>query len=266
MNRLQPLIVKLGGSVITDKRRKFTFRRAVLERLARELAVVKAPLVLVHGGGSFGHPLASKHDLAKGYRDAKQLIGLALTHRAMERLNACVVDALQRVGVPAMAVQPSACAVVEGGRIKSMELTPLRKLLELGLVPVLYGDAVPDLSKGMSILSGDQLVTELAKELGVGRVILAVDVDGVYTADPKKDKKAELIREINPANWPSIEERLASSVEGVDVTGGMANKVKELLALVGRDVEIEVVNAMKPGVLKRAILGERGLGTRMVVR
>ena len=263
---MQPLIVKLGGSVITDKRRKFTFRRTVFERLARESAVVEGPLVLVHGGGSFGHPLASKYDLAKGYRDAGQLIGFALTHRAMERLNARVVDALQRAGIPAMAVQPSACVVVEGGRIKSMELTPLRKLLELGLVPVLYGDAVPDLSRGISILSGDRLVVELARELGVRRVILAVDVDGVYTVDPKKNKKAELIREINPANWPSIKGRLASSVEGVDVTGGMANKVKELLTLAGLGVEIEIVNAMRPGVLKRAILGERGLGTRVVAR
>jgi isopentenyl phosphate kinase len=31
-------------------------------------------------------------------------------------------------------------------------------------------------------------------------------------------------------------------------------------------VEVEIVNAAKPGILKRAILGERGLGTRILAR
>ena len=258
------MIVKLGGSVITDKRRKFVVRRGVLRRLARELGAANCPLVIVHGGGSFGHPLASKYGLAKGFRGVEQLIGFALTHRAMERLNAHVVDALHRAKIPAVSVQPSACVVVEDGRIKSAELTPLRKLLELGLVPVLYGDVVPDMGKGMSILSGDQLVAKLSRELGVKRVILGVDVNGVYTVDPKIDKKAVLIEEINPSRWSSIEKRSKRGAE-VDVTGGMANKVRELLKLVGFGVEAEIVNAMRPGTLERAISGERGLGTRVVV-
>lgn len=261
---MRPLIVKLGGSVITDKRKRFAVRRAALKRIARELKVASGPLVIVHGGGSFGHPVASKYKIAEGYKREEQLMGLSLTHRAMEQLNAHIIDALQKASLPAIAVQPSACAVVDGGRIQSVELAPVKKLLELGMIPVLYGDAVPDMSKGMSILSGDQLVAQLTRELGVGRVILAVDVDGVYTADLKRNKRAELIREINPTNWPSIAERLASIVTGVDVTGGMANKVKELLALAERGVEAEIVNAMRPGVLRRAILGERGLGTRVV--
>ncbi|MDH5684960.1 MAG: isopentenyl phosphate kinase [Hadesarchaea archaeon] len=263
---IRPLIVKLGGSVITDKRRQFTVKRTVLRRLARELTAAKGSLVLVHGGGSFGHPVASKYKIAEGYGNPRQLIGFALTHRAMEKLNAYVVDALQQAGVPAVAMQPSACAVVENGRIKSMELTPLRKLLKLGLVPVLYGDAVPDLGKGMSILSGDQLVAQLACELGAKRVILGVDVDGVYTVNPKTNKNAKLVQEISLSNWSSVKKRLSSGVGGRDVTGGMAKKVRELLALAERGVEAEIVNAAKPNILRRAILGEVGLGTRVVAR
>lgn len=263
--KMQSLIVKLGGSVITDKSRRFAVKRATLQRLAREVAVAKGPLVLVHGGGSFGHPLASKYKIDEGYKSEHQLMGLSLTHRAMERLNTHVIEALQKAGLPAIAVQPSACVVVEGGRIKSMELTPVRKLLELGLVPVLYGDAVPDLSKGMSILSGDQLIAHLARELEVSRVILGVDVDGVYTADPKKNRGAKLMRRITLANRAKLVRSLGAA-GGRDVTGGMANKVRELLALVERGVEAEIVNATKPGTLRRAILGERGLGTRVVAR
>jgi len=147
-----------------------------------------------------------------------------------------------------------------------MELTPVQKMLALGLIPVLYGDAVPDLSKGMSILSGDQLVAQLACELGAKRLILGVDVDGVYTVNPKTNKNAKLIQEISLSNWSSVEKRLTSVVEGRDVTGGMANKIRELLALAERGVEAEIVNAAKPNILRRAILGEVGLGTRVVAR
>lgn len=257
---MRPLIVKLGGSVITDKSKKFTVRSAVLHRLCRELTAARGPLVVVHGGGSFGHPLASEYGIAAGYKEERQLMGFSLTRRAMEKLNAQVIDALQEAGIPAVSVQPSACAVVRDGRIESMELTPVRKMLDLGLVPVLYGDAVVDAVKGMSILSGDQLTVHLACELDAARVVVGIDVDGVFTADPKLQKKAKLVQKITPANWPEVVKSLGG-VGKPDVTGGIANKVRELLTLTGRGIEAEIVNAAKPNVLKRAISGERGLGT-----
>lgn len=257
---MRPLVIKLGGSVITDKRRKFRVKRVALRRLANELAAAKEPLIIVHGGGSFGHTVASKYNIAKGYENERQLMGFSLTRRAMEKLNAYVIDALKRAGLPAVAVQPSACVIVNDGRIESMELTPVRKLLELGIIPVLYGDAVPDLSKGINILSGDQLAVHLARELKASRVILGVDVDGVYITDPKVHKNAELVRMITPSVWREVAKSIGAA-GGPDVTGGMANKVEELLTLTESGVEAEIVNAAKPGILKRAMLGGRGLGT-----
>ncbi len=259
---MQPLIVKLGGSVITDKSKKFSVKQEALDRLAGELTSAEGSLVVVHGGGSFGHPLASEYDLDSGYKEERQLMGFSLTHRAMERLNARVIEALQGAGLPAVAIQPSACAVVEDGRVVSMELRALRKLLDLGLVPVTYGDAVPDLKRGMSILSGDQLVVHLAKELGAQRVILGVDVGGVYTGDPKVDKEAKLVPKITPESWAEVEKSIGEA-QGPDVTGGMANKIGELLKLAQRGIEAQVVDATKPDILKRAISGESELGTRI---
>lgn len=257
------LIVKLGGSVITDKRKKFAVKRAALRRLANELKVAKEPLIIVHGGGSFGHAVASKYDIANGYKSKQQLMGFSLTHRAMEKLNAYVIDAFHGAGLPAVAVQPSVCTVVSDGRIESMELTPVRKLLELGIIPVLYGDAVPDLINGMSILSGDQLAVHIARELGASRVILGADVDGVYTSDPKLRRGAKLVRVITPSSWRDVVKSIGVA-SGPDVTGGMAKKVEELLILAENGIEAEIVNAAKADTLKRAILGERGLGTKIM--
>jgi isopentenyl phosphate kinase len=256
--------VKLGGSVITDKSKKFIVKRAVLKRLAEELEVAKEPLIVVHGGGSFGHSVASKYGIANGYKNERQLMGFSLTHRAMEKLNAYVIDAMQNAGMPAVAVQPSVCAIVRDGRIDSMELTPVRKFLELGIIPVLYGDAVPDMKKGMSILSGDQLSVRLARELEASRVIFGADVDGVFNADPKVHTGAKLIRVVTPSNWRDIVKSIGEA-GGADVTGGMAKKVEELIILAKSGIEAEIVNAAKADTLKRAILGERGLGTKIMV-
>jgi isopentenyl phosphate kinase len=257
------LIVKLGGSVITDKRKKFAVKRAVLKRLAEELKVAVEPLIVVHGGGSFGHSVASRYRIAEGYKNERQLMGFSLTHRAMEKLNAYVIDALQNAGIAAVAIQPSACAIVRDGRIESMELKPVRKFLELGVIPVLYGDAVPDMSKGMSILSGDQLAVRLARELGASRVVLGADVDGVFTANPKVRAGAKLIRVVTLFNWRDVIKSIGGA-DGTDVTGGMAKKVEELIRLAESGIEAEIVNAAKADTLKRAILGERGLGTRIM--
>ncbi len=256
---MKPVVVKLGGSVITDKNKSFSIKLATLKRLARELATFKGPLIVVHGGGSFGHPVASKYKIAEGYRGKSQLMGLSLTHRAMERLNSHVIDAFQKAGIPAIAIQPSACAVVSDGRIKSMEVQPIKKLLALRLVPVLYGDAVPDCKRGMSILSGDQIVVYLAKELGASRVIVGVDVDGVCTTNPKKDEDAILVRKITPDDRGLITSVDAAGMK--DVTGGMRKKVEELLELATKGIKAEIVNATKPNVIKDATHGKRGLGT-----
>ena len=250
--------------MITDKRRRFEPRLRTIRRLARELAAAERKVVLVHGGGSFGHPLAKRYGIAEGYSSERQLMGFSLTHRAMERLNAHVVEALQRAGLPAEAIQPSACALVRDGRIERMELGPLRASLELGILPVLYGDVVPDLSKGMSVLSGDRIAVHLAMELGSPRVIMGTDVDGVYRTDPKTKRK-ELVRKITRANWGEISGHLGAAL-GEDVTWGMAGKVDELMLLVESGAEAEIINAAKRGILKRALLGERGLGTLICSR
>ena len=261
---MKPLIVKLGGSVITDKRKQLVVKRAALKRLAGELAVVKGPLVVVHGGGSFGHPLASKYGIAEGYKSKGQLMGLSLTHRAMELLNYYVIEALQKAGIPAIAVQPSSCTVLNNGRIESMNIEPIKRMLALGLVPVLYGDVVLDVKRGVKILSGDQIVSYLARKLEASRVIMGVDVDGVYADAPKGNKRAELVRKITPAD-----KELVSSLGSAgtnDVTGGMRNKVLELLDLARLGIEAKIVNAARPNILREAIQGKRVIGTTICRR
>lgn len=255
--------VKIGGSAITDKGEKFSVKENTLKQIAEELAPLEEKFVLIHGGGSFGHPVASKYDISSGYSSDEQLLGFSKTHSAMEELNSKVIDAFLKAGRPVITMQTSALTVVENDEINSLKTKNMRKLLELGITPVLYGDCVPDLKKGMSILSGDQLITSLAQKLEANKVVLGTDINGVFTSDPRKIEDAELIPKITPENWESLKSSIEFPAEK-DVTGGMENKVKALLDLAKEEgIESQIVNATKRGMLKRAIRSDKGVGTNI---
>lgn len=252
------ILLKLGGSLITRKQEPFSFRHGVMRRLAREILPVaeREPLVVVHGGGSFGHPLALEYALHRGLSSEEQLRGIALTRQAMAELTRLVVGALVEAGVRAFGVQTSAIAVCRRGEPERLELGTVRWLLELGLVPVLCGDVARDAELGVCILSGDTLVRELALELRPRRIVLATDVDGIYSAEPESPG-AELIPEVTPESFG----RLAPEMRSHDATGGMRRKLEELVELARRGYTSVIINALEEGRLRKALSGEKVRGT-----
>ena len=252
----QPVIIKLGGSVITKKDSPKTLSTH-LPRIVREIrSAIPSRLVIVHGGGSFGHHAAGKYGVQNGSDtrpSPEQLIGFAETQQAMEELNNHVVGEFLEAGLPAFPLQLSSLVMMENGRIKTFPIHIIRRALSLGLVPVLYGVPAFDTKKKFCILSGDEIVQYLAKKLHASTVVLASDVDGVMTADPKVEK-AELIKTVSNKNVGKL--KLLSSGAS-DVTGGMLRKVQELLSLASAGIESEIINATVPGNLKRALKGEK---------
>ncbi|NYZ79631.1 amino acid kinase, partial [Candidatus Micrarchaeota archaeon] len=162
------VILKLGGSVITDKKSetpKVNFEN--LTRLAGEVASYKKPLILIHGAGSYGHQIVKRTGIHKGITNAEQVIAFAETQRLQNELNSIVCAELIKRGVPAIPVQASASAVMKGGRLISMDVNAISGFLDVGLVPVLYGVPAYDETQKCSILSGDQIAPFLAEKLGV---------------------------------------------------------------------------------------------------
>lgn len=257
------MVLKLGGSLLTHKQRRFSLRKKVLRRIASEVRDASRGLVMVHGGGSYGHPLAHEYGLNEGYREKKQLRGVALTRLAMDRLSRAVVEALIDAGVNAVSLQASAMASCEDGRIKTLDVNAVRGFLALGVTPVLYGDVVLDSKKGFCILSGDKIVTYLCRALGARRAVLAIDRDGVYDRDPGLHRDARLYRVINRDNYGEVISRLRAA-EG-DVTGGIREKLRELWSLAEDGKEAFIVNGLVPGRLRKALLGEEVKGTRIRV-
>lgn len=253
-------IVKLGGSVITFKDRPMMVNRRALNRLAGEISASNLEkIVIVHGGGSFGHPLALKYKLNEKFRGSKeQIAGFTITHRAMLKLNEKVLEALKRKGLEVVPLPPLAFITLTPGSLKIF-YEPFINALNMGLTPVTFGDVVFDSERGFSIISGDLLMSELSRKLKPLKAIFAIDVDGLYLDDPKYNPDVELIAEATVAEVESLLSRLR--FKSSDATGGIYFKLKQACEIARIRIDVYIVNGLKPGRLFKALKGEKVRGT-----
>ncbi|MCW5882867.1 MAG: isopentenyl phosphate kinase family protein [Anaerolineae bacterium] len=265
-----PLVfLKLGGSLITDKRGVAAVRQAALDNAAREIrAALDADptlrLVVGHGSGSFGHVAARKSQMLDGPVNWR---AYAEVGAAAARLNRLVTDALLAVAVPAVTVQPSASAVARDGRLVDMALTPLQTLLDAGAVPLIYGDVAVDTARGYCIISTETIFTYLAHALRPDRIVLAGQVDGVYSADPLVHPDAHPVPRLTPDDWTAIAGGLHGAA-GVDVTGGMAAKVRAMFDLVHAQptLSVRLVSGLRPDAIRDAVLGREAGGSEITTK
>jgi len=215
------LVVKLGGSVVTEKDEPETVDDDALADAARALAAFDGSLVVVHGGGSFGHHHAARHGVSttEGTRNAGDALAI---HGAMVELNRVVVDALQAEGVPALPVHPLSTASRDGEGELSLPTAQVSTMLDEGFVPVLHGDGVVHAGEGVTVLSGDELVVKLAPAVSATRVGVCSTVPGVL------DDEDAVVDRIG--SYDEVADVLGAS-DATDVTGGMAGKVRALLDL-----------------------------------
>lgn len=254
-------LVKLGGSLITDKKIRVSFRQAEMTRIAHEIADAlqtkpELSLIVGHGSGSFGHFEAKQYGTMQGAVTSEQWRGFASVATVAAELNYLVAKELHSAGLPVFRIQPSASASASDGIITHIELTTITCALAHGLVPLVYGDVAFDTVRGGTIISTETIFTYLAQHLPVGDILLLGEVDGVY------DSAQQVIPEITPANFPAIQPVLGGS-SGVDVTGGMLTKVEDMLALVTAkpEMKIRIFNGKTPDLLKNTLLNQASPGT-----
>ena len=243
-------VLKIGGSILTDKSKELTARPDEIRRVAEEIASCPDDVVLVHGAGSFGHFPAKKYGLPHEFNRA----GLRVTHSCVAKLCEKVVEALSLAGVDCLPVHPLSCLLLRDGRIHSFFMEPIKEMLQNGIMPVLHGDVAMDATRKAGIVSGDQLVPYLAKALAAEIVAMGFDKDGVLVS-------GRTLPMVTRQMLPDIEYALGGSA-GVDVTGGMRGKLLELLDLADLGIDSMIFNAGMEGNIARALKGEC-VGTRI---
>ena len=257
------VFLKLGGSLITEKNLPHTVRMEVLERLALEIAEARAQdqalqIVLGHGSGSFGHVPASKYKTRLGVKSAEEWAGFVEVWREAAGLNHLVMQALEKAGLPALSLPPSAMVTAHLGKVATWELGTLRYALDRGLLPVIFGDVAFDSALGGTILSTEDLFAYLVTQLPPSQLLFAGNQEGVWADFPENTK---LLAEITPHSFKQIDIRLQGST-ATDVTGGMADKVRQVMAMVEASPGLRglIFSGEVPGNVRKALLGET-LGT-----
>ncbi|HVS01548.1 MAG TPA: isopentenyl phosphate kinase [Thermoanaerobaculia bacterium] len=259
------VLVKLGGSLITHKGRSSTARPQRLRRLAGELAAARRdgiPLLVGHGSGSFGHFAAAAHGLAgsraigvaDGPGTRERLRGIGRTQQSAQALHRLVLHHLEEAGALPFSLAPSSFLVAGGGEPKKVLLEPLERALDLGLLPVTYGDVVLDRCRGASIASTEAVLLALARRLlrhrrRISRALWLGDTAGVL------DAAGSAVTTLDAASWKHLRPAIAPP-PGPDVTGGMALRVDSALALAAAGVESWILDGRDQRVVRRALRGE----------
>ena len=142
----------------------------------------------------------------------------------------------------------------------------VNRLLELGVLPVVNeNDAVATDEVGVATTIGenDTLSAIVARCVGADLLILLSDIDGLYTADPRRDAHAALIPQVREIT-PQLR-ALAGAPGSALGTGGMATKLKAAEIAMGCGCDMVIANGRKPQLLYDIAEG-RHTGTRFIGR
>ena len=258
------IILKIGGSILTNKDAVSEVDTKSLKRIASEIKSSLdnsfKELIIVHGAGSFGHPPAKKYKIGEKFDESEypqKRIGFCETQNAVKKLNMYICEAFIDEGLPVVAIPASSFMRATNKRITDGNLDSFKRYLEKGFIPVIYGDVVLDDELEICVISGDQLIQYLAKNLNPDMVVLGTDVDGVYNKNPKTHDDAIFFDKFS-----SLDD--LDTLEGttnVDVTGGMVGKIKALLYLADLGIESKIINAEVEDNVFKVLENEKVKGT-----
>lgn len=250
------IFIKLGGSLITDKRKRETPRLQVLRSIAEEIKAFheshsRVHVLIGHGSGSYGHWEATKHKTHTGVSTKHQWDGFAQVSAAAAKLNRLVADTFLSAGVSILSLQPSASVETESGVIINYSTNTIRKCFDNNIMPLIYGDVAFDRVRGGTIVSTEDLLSYLTPIFQPNRIILLGNAAGVY------DNHGNIISKITPANYAEIAPHLHGS-QYIDVTGGMVDKVNQMLDLVTTrpNLKVHIISGIKAGNLTYTLMNQ----------
>jgi uridylate kinase len=223
------IVLKLSGEALQGKL-GFGIDAGVLDVLARQIKEVKdlgVEVTVVVGGGNIfrGLSASSATGMERATADYMGMLATAINGLALQ-------DALERLKVPTRVQTAIEIAKIAEPYIRRRAIRHLEK----GRVVIFVGGI------GSPFFTTDTTAALRAIEIGAGVVLKATNVDGVYSADPQKDRTAKRFTHVN---FMEVLKRRLNVMDATAVSLCMDN-----------NLPIIVFNLHRPGNIRRAVCGE----------
>ena len=242
-------IIKLGGSTVTLKNKPLSANLPVIMELGKIIKQITTPLIIVHGGGSFGHHFASKWGLSTSPQNANPQ-AIVETRKSMFDLHLLILESFSKSNVFPYTVPP--CSILDGDQLSPFTIKFLNVLMKNNLIPITFGDVIVDQS-GAYIISGDKLMEIISSSLPVKKAIFAMDVDGIYENTSSGKSLADTV------NTETVLYGLNSNVN--DVTGSISGKLNSSFKIAKNGIDVHFVNGAYPDRILKVLKGRSYLGS-----
>lgn len=137
----------------------------------------------------------------------------------------------------------------------------LAQLLAYDTVPVINENDTTTTDE-ISFGDNDLLAAQIAMMVGADRLVLLTSTDGLFTADPRRDPSAELVREVHDVERALAEHDVGTTTSSLG-TGGMRSKALAADMAGAAGIPTVVASGLRPEALRRVLAGEPE-GTRFV--
>lgn len=222
------VLLKLSGEALMGDD-PFGINRDTIERMVADIGEVVAlgvELAIVIGGGNIFRGVAlGASGMDRATADYMGMMATVMNAMALQ-------DAMRRAGIEARVQSALNIEQVVEPYIRPKAM----RYLEEGKVVIFAAGT------GNPFFTTDTAAALRGSEVGAQVVLKATKVDGVYSADPKKDPKATRFTSL------TFDEALARKLQIMDATAFALCRDQKL--------PIKVFDIGKPGALKRVVLGE----------
>ena len=266
-NKNNLLVIKLGGSVITFKEKPLTPNYQAIDKIANIIKELKKTykIIIVHGGGSFGHYWSVKYDMhtmPSAYSDE----GIAKVRESMIKLNSIIVEKFITLDIKPFSIQASTF-VFNNLPCTNRIFSIADMIKDNDLTPITYGDVIYTSNGNFSILSGDSLMKIISRVLKPKVSIFTTNVDGIYDNVVNGNLVSEiLLEESKSLLTNNFDNKIQFSDMMFDVTGGMKRKISESFDIVNLGVPVYLINGFYPERMLDVANGNDFIGTSIKIK
>ena len=256
LNNVKRIVIKLGTNVLRNEEGEVALSRiySFIEDISKLVKSGKEVIVVTSGAVGLGKKKLELDSTAEdGVKQACAAVG-------QSRLMSYYENGFGVYDIPVAQILLTEDDFSLRHRYLSLRTT-LNKLLEFGVVPIInQNDTVStielnDMLAGIQVCfsDNDKLSALVSSELDADLLILLSDIDGLYTANPKTDPQAKLIRQVD-----CVTDEILALGDGASEggRGGMKTKLEAAKLVTRFGGKVLIANGKTPYIINKIFSGE----------